>query len=120
MLDAVLARCIESDFEPQCGVYFLLNDGGVVHIGQSTNVAQRVNGHRLRAKRRESEPSHKPLIEFDRVLFLPVTWGKRYEYEGALIRAFKPAHNRNVPSATWREAEILKELGLPYHCELAA
>lgn len=61
------------------GVYFLIKDGVVVYVGQSSNVEKRVLCHVDK--------------DFDRWRVIGCNDSKRLEYERRLIKYFKPKFN---------------------------
>jgi hypothetical protein len=63
------------------GIYFLINQGEVIYVGQSHNVAARILGHKNKI--------------FDRAFVLPCPLSKMNETEAAFIGIFKPKLNMN-------------------------
>jgi hypothetical protein len=97
-------RCVVIDMATLgAGVYLLLQDGVVVYVGSSVNVAGRVGSH-------THGHEHK---EFNRVLFLPCDRNIRLRLEGALIRFFEPKHNGHPPTDGQHDADVLRSLKLP-------
>ena len=87
MFDIELSEILE-DSRPvakRCGIYFLIDAGEIVYIGQSTNILDRVGSHFSEGK------------TFDRYYAVDVP--KRYlnEVESFLIHRFKPRDNRTPP-----------------------
>jgi hypothetical protein len=65
---------------PPSSVYFLLQSGTVVYVGQSNKLHSRIEAHR-RDK------------EFDRVLYVPVPTEELDAVENRFIVALKPIYN---------------------------
>lgn len=65
----------------KCGVYFLINDGRIVYVGKSINIAARIGQH----------ASEK---EFDSFAFILCGLDELDETERAYISAMKPPMNR--------------------------
>jgi predicted DNA-binding transcriptional regulator AlpA len=63
------------------GIYFLIQEGEVIYVGQSHNVASRIIGHKNKT--------------FDRAFVLPCPPSKMNETEAAFIGIFKPKLNMN-------------------------
>jgi len=63
------------------GIYFLLNRGRVVYVGQTTRWPSRLAGHIYK--------------NFNEVRFIPCRPSKLWHYEGRWIRKFKPELNKN-------------------------
>jgi len=84
------------------GVYFLCQDGKIMYIGQSVNVASRIVSHvKEKAKK------------FNSVFFIPCPINRLDDLEGALIRKYKPELNGNAPvgaRGTELEDRILNSL----------
>lgn len=131
LLDALSVRCTEfpiTQTRPRRpGVYFLILDGAIVYIGASTDIESRIAGH-VRAmqpldgwgKRRRVPRTRrrgKQLKRFDRVIWLAVDESDLFAFEGALIRAIRPAGNRSAPMWTGRDNEVLTKLGLAIHAD---
>lgn len=70
------------DIKPRCGVYMLMLGDVVQYIGQSTNIASRLNTHRLEGR-----------IEFDSVRIAEVAPEKLNDTERSLIRKHQPPCN---------------------------
>lgn len=81
-------------------VYFLVSNGSVVYVGQSTNLFMRIN-------------SHKANKAFDRVLYLPCTKESLNTVEAAFIRNLKPVLNLTQVGTemTDRDKEKLIQIG---------
>lgn len=71
------------------GVYFLVREGEVQYIGQSTNVAARVSCHRGK-------------IDFDSVFVLECAVKDLDRTEGSLIRAMRPRMNGQTLTGNMR------------------
>jgi hypothetical protein len=76
-------------------VYFLINFGQIVYVGQSINLAVRVAQHR-------SGTNGTPKKEFNRVLYCPVAKNKLCDIESHFIKLLNPTYNR---AGTEPEAE---------------
>jgi hypothetical protein len=63
------------------GIYFLVQDGEVIYVGQSCNVASRMLGHKNK--------------NFDRAFVLPCAPSNLNKTEAAFIGFFKPKLNMN-------------------------
>lgn len=63
-------------------VYFLCNKGKIVYVGQSTNVATRIQTH-----------LNERLKVFTDVYFIPCHLNSLSKFESCLIRHFKPEYN---------------------------
>lgn len=95
-------------------VYFLILDGEVVYVGQTTNIEQRAYSH-LNLESRWGVPKR-----FDRIVAMDVAIDDLDAYEGALIRLIRPRFNRRAPLHAGRDNEVLAALGLaPHHDENA-
>jgi hypothetical protein len=86
-LAAIQERLCESPAVdiPPC-VYFLIEAGAVVYIGQTRNLAYRLLQHTQDGKR------------WDRVLFLPMPVAELLRVEAHWIAALQPALNRSKPT----------------------
>lgn len=82
-----------------CGIYFLINDGEIVYVGQSVNVFSRVSSHAQAGK------------QFTSVKFLPCEPEKMNEIEGLLIRLLSPKLNGNDGPYS-KAASLLQSIGL--------
>jgi len=68
------------------GIYFLLNAGRVVYIGQSSDIHSRLKQHRKDPKKR-----------FSQVLWYHMgCWKSRLRWEAILIFQYLPCHNRRI------------------------
>jgi len=80
------------------GVYALVLRGSVVYIGKSKNILSRVYTHRSMwaAKRRGRAVKHiaTPGIQFDDFLYCACPEHQLDALEQALIRKYKPIHNK--------------------------
>lgn len=92
------------------GVYLLILSGVVVYVGSSQDVRRRIGTHRSGVEVRHLGACHKP---FDRALWIPLKRRQFASYEGALIRALDPIHNRFAPKYRGLDNRILERLGLP-------
>lgn len=81
------------EFTP--GVYFLVRDGRIVYVGQSTNPMGRLAQH-----------VGNPYKNFDRVFMVPIPREHLTAVENALIRMLQPAYNYSQ-----RRPEILHATG---------
>lgn len=68
------------------GVYFLVQTGTIVYVGQSTEISRRVSEHISMGKK------------FDDVYFIPVSPSDLTTVEAAFIRYFKPSYNDGIIS----------------------
>lgn len=84
------------------GVYLLLDGSEVIYIGQTLDVVERLARHRRNWRTKN----------YDAALFISVSESDLDAYEGALIRALRPTHNKKVRGPDARDAEILQRLGL--------
>jgi hypothetical protein len=84
--EAIVARSLPA--EPQCGVYFLIQDSRIVYIGQSVNVHARLADHWNGEKR------------FDRVYWVRCAQRDLAPLEAAYIAQFNPPLNKVQPSRT--------------------
>jgi len=69
-------------FENCCGVYFLINNGEIVYVGQSVNIWGRLGTH-----------FNDNLKEFDRIAYVLVDKEDLNRVEAAYIRKFQPKYN---------------------------
>ena len=107
----------EGHLLPPC-VYFLIKDDELVYIGQTTNLAGRIDGHRKGSKAT-------PKKEFDRVLFIECDRQLLTEKEGYFIWKLNPCLNKNRGSMRHLMRSLLEtkeaaeqpqeEPGLPQH-----
>jgi hypothetical protein len=67
-------------------VYILLNDDGLLYVGQSKDVAQRIRTHK-----------RKGIIPFTTCAYLAIHPGLRNEMEASLIWNFKTPYNKAFP-----------------------
>jgi len=74
-------KAIEYKFNYSSCVYFLFDRDGVVYIGQTGHLPQRINNHICSEKK------------FNRVFYLPVERKKLTRVENYFIRKFKPKYN---------------------------
>jgi hypothetical protein len=84
------------------GIYFLLDEGVIVYVGQSRDVQRRVDQH-----------GTSKAIPFDRAMWMRLPTNELDAFESALICLLRPRHNVHVPR--WepeRSASILAALGL--------
>lgn len=85
------------------GIYFLSWAGEIVYIGQSWDVATRIEGHRRAGA-----------IRFDAASFIPCPREDLAAAEAALIRSLMPPGNQRRPvGRPWLDRKILDGLGLP-------
>ena len=83
--------------DPDCGVYFLLQDFKIVYVGQTQNGLHRIGQHFVDEKK-----------AFDSYTFLPVPESQLNIIESAYIEKFNPVYNRNNGPSSWRvESEVL-------------
>ncbi len=103
-LPMLAARCVDIPVPPPplIGVFFLIADGEVIHVGHSIDVVDRVRG--LARRRRYA---------FDRVLFIPVPKKLRCIYVGAFARALRPRLTTRFSRDTRFDAEVCRQLGQP-------
>jgi len=80
-------------FDRVCGIYFLMLDGEVVYIGQSTNCHGRIAGHQ--------QQDHK---EFDACYVIKTDQSSLTVLENLYINKFKPAHNKSTPAPAKKTA----------------
>jgi len=86
------------------GIYFLLSNGEIVYVGQSTDVDSRIAGHVSATKKNKKE--------FDSAFWIEVPEHDLGPYEGAFIRALAPRYNWTAPKDVARDAEILALYGM--------
>ncbi len=76
----------ELPIEPTAGIYLLLNETGIVYVGQSSDVRRRLAQHRAEGKKR-----------FDYAQWYALeTENARLIVEGCLILLHRPEHNHAV------------------------
>ena len=98
-LNAGLAAKLRAGPMPASGVYFLMNEGEIAYIGESSNVFMRVGAHAQGAK------------TFDGWVYCEVEEEERYALEQALITVIRPPQNhiRAMAGENQEEAEALIE-----------
>lgn len=98
-----LWRSVDYDRDHVTGIYFLLQGGAVIYVGQALNVYRRIAHH-----------DDKP---YDEARFLPCGADQLNDWEGFFIRLLEPALNGRVgkngalaapPSNLWRRSFTLK------------
>lgn len=105
---AFAAKC--NEWTGLSGVYLLVDNGTIVYVGSSTQVEYRLWAHR--------RPSDSGLIYskvFDGAFWYALPLAVHPHYEGAFIRALRPAYNRSAPPHVGYDNEILDGFGLPVH-----
>lgn len=89
-----MTKLEDIDLLPQdakaCGIYFLVNQGQVVYIGQSKNITQRVAQHRK-------------ITSFDEVRFIETPPKRLNAVERKFILEFKPERNGYVTKTGRRD-----------------
>lgn len=78
-------------------VYILLSDDGLLYVGQSKNVIQRIKKHR---KNR--------IIPFTKCAYLAIRPDLRDEMESSLIWNFKPKYNKAYPRLSDTALAVLR------------
>jgi hypothetical protein len=78
--EQIVARAVP--YKPECGIYFLILEGEIVYVGQSTDYHSRVKSHTL-AK----------AIQFDAVAFVRVAHGYLNNVEAEYIARLRPRFN---------------------------
>lgn len=73
-----------------CGIYFLVSEGEIVYVGQSTNIASRIGNHAAERK------------QFDSYYYQQCDSKSLDEMESAYIRKFKPRLNKAAPRNSHR------------------
>lgn len=76
------------------GVYFLFNDGRLAYVGQSTNWASRISGHRS-------------WLRYSQAVLAPVPADVLLPLEAALIKHFLPPKNKVIPEVSPVEGAAL-------------
>jgi excinuclease UvrABC nuclease subunit len=71
------------DATPICGIYFLLLNGSIVYVGQSTNVLQRVWNHQTEG-----------IKEHDSVFYVECSIKLLDSLEQHYIKLYKPRYNK--------------------------
>jgi DNA-binding transcriptional regulator YiaG len=89
---------------PRSGVYLLADSGMIVYVGSSTDIVGRIRWHRSSSDKR-----------FNLAMWMALPARVLEHYEGALIRALSPVHNRKAPRHVGYDNEILSGLGLAAH-----
>lgn len=70
-----------------CGVYFLVKDNSVIYIGQSSNIINRLTGHK--------EKNH------DSVFYILCKKEDLLKLESHYIIAFNPILNKKIEAGAW-------------------
>jgi hypothetical protein len=81
------------------GIYFLCQQGKIVYVGQSVNVAQRIVTHMTEKQK-----------EFDEIYFIPCHPNNLNTFEAALIRFFAPKYNARFLGSTDEDREVFKRV----------
>lgn len=81
------------------GIYFLISNGKVVYVGQTTNVVARVS-------------NHVPVKKFDRWAYVTCDPDQLNEWERAYIEKFDPIYNRDWTTlAMKKQRAVTPEIG---------
>jgi hypothetical protein len=81
-------------------VYILMNDDGLLYVGQSRNVNQRIREHKK-----------KGVIPFTKCAYLAIHPDVRNEMEASLIWNFKPPYNKAFPRLSDIARKVLRRGG---------
>jgi len=83
-----------------CGVYFLIDNGSIVYVGQSTNVLIRVNDHAREAVKK-----------FDSFSYIKCEEHLLDRFESLYIHVFRPVNNVSVTGRIVAPMNVNKLLG---------
>lgn len=97
----------------KCGIYLLVDNEIIVYVGSSIDIDIRLAQHSADL----GHPTPRRRKVWDRALWLALPAKVHRYYEGALIRALRPKHNRHAPRSCGYDNEILDGLGLPVHAD---
>ena len=102
--EEIIAGMKEIDWETFCGIYFLINEGEVVYVGQSVNVMARVAAHKIEGKKK-----------FTHYYFYKADVTNLNECEAMEIVRYNPLYNGNLPpNSMYKEINYFKKLtGFP-------
>jgi hypothetical protein len=75
------------------GVYLLIDDGEIVYVGQTWNIAQRYISHKFMDRRERKDKQDSTADQWDEIWFIPVEEEYRNEVERVIHDEFRPRCN---------------------------